>query len=233
MTFKIIVALDYHSAAEADQFIKSLDPSLWRLKVGITLFTQAGPSWIDKLHQRGFEVFLDLKFHDIPAQVMGACYQAAKLDVWMLNVHALGGERMMLAAKEGVDKANQPQHHRSLLIAVTILTSMDQVQLDQIGFKHSLTDQVTHLAKLASKCQLDGVVCSAMEANLLKTHVSQNLLCVTPGIRLPDDNVDDQSRVVTPWQALKAGSDHLVMGRSITRSTDPNHVMQIIQQKLI
>jgi orotidine-5'-phosphate decarboxylase len=229
---KIIVALDYSCIEQAEKLIAKLDPNLWRLKVGITLFTQAGPKWLDSLHVKGFEVFLDLKFHDIPNQVKGACYQAASLGVWMLNVHALGGSDMMLAAKEGIDMVNQSSARRSKLIAVTILTSMNQDSLEQIGINKNINLQVENLANQAYECGLDGVVCSAHEVLMIKEKISNKFLCVTPGIRMPKDELHDQSRVLSPWDAIKAGSDFLVMGRSITQSENPNFILEKIQENI-
>ena len=229
---KIIVALDFDTLTQAKECVKNLNPELWRLKIGITLFTQCGPQWLKSLQQQGFEIFLDLKYHDIPFQVEGACYQAAKLGVWMLNVHAGGGHKMLEAARRGVDRAKQETNTQSLLIAVTVLTSMQQDDLAEVGVRHPLPEQVLQLAQLTYQAGLDGIVCSAQEASLIKQHTAPNFLCVTPGIRLPQDSNNDQKRVLTPWDALAQGSDHLVMGRSITQAGSPNTIRDTILAQL-
>ena len=213
----LIVALDFSSGAEALNLAERLDPQQCRVKVGKELFTSAGPALVESLQARGFEVFLDLKFHDIPATVAGACRAAAGLGVWMLNVHASGGRAMLEAARNAIDAV---PGKRPLLIAVTVLTSLDAAALQEIGCTVEPTAQVDRLATLAAESGLDGVVCSAQEAAYLRTR-QPSLLRVTPGIRPAGTAVDDQRRVLTPAQALAAGADYLVVGRPITAAPDP------------
>lgn len=225
---KVIVALDYTDAASALKLVNHLDPSLCKLKVGKELFTAAGPHLIEKLIAKDFKVFLDLKFHDIPNTVAKACEAASNLGVWMLNVHAQGGSEMMHAALEGVSKAS----HYPYLIAVTVLTSMNQSNLNEVGVESSVENQVLKLAKLAQQAGLHGVVCSALEAPLLKQHSPDNFLLVTPGIRPTNSNLDDQSRVLTPTQAIEMGASYLVIGRPITQAAKPIAVLLDINQEI-
>jgi orotidine-5'-phosphate decarboxylase len=225
---KIIVALDYPDAAPALALAARLDSALCRLKVGKELFTAAGPQLLAQFMQRGFEIFLDLKFHDIPNTVAQACKAAAAEGVWMVNVHALGGRKMMEAAREAVAQAARPPK----LIAVTVLTSMAQHDLAEIGITASPADQVLRLARLAQDCGLDGVVCSAQEAALLRRECGAAFCLVTPGIRPADAAADDQSRIMTPRAALDAGSHYLVIGRPITRAADPLRALQDISQQI-
>jgi len=225
---KIIVALDYADAASALHLVNQLDPSLCKLKVGKELFTAAGPQLVEKLVAKNFQVFLDLKFHDIPNTVAKACEAASNLGVWMLNVHASGGSAMMQAALDGVNTSQ----HQPYLIAVTVLTSMSQENMDQIGIKASIEDQVLKLAKLTQKSGLHGVVCSALEALLLKQHLPQDFLLVTPGIRPASANKDDQTRILTPSQALSAGASYLVIGRPITQATSPTEALIAINEEI-
>jgi orotidine-5'-phosphate decarboxylase len=215
---KIVVALDFDELIKANNFIDKIDPQLCRLKVGKEMFTHFGPDFVKHLVAKKFDVFLDLKFHDIPNTVAKACQAAADLGVWMVNVHASGGPKMMEFAKAGLEKfgANQP-----ILIAVTVLTSMDQQQLNAIGVDASLEQQVLKLAKLTYDAGLDGVVCSAQESSMLKSTIGPDFKLVTPGIRPEGSVVGDQVRVMTPKQAMQAGSDYLVIGRPITQSADP------------
>ncbi len=214
---KIIVALDYADAASALNLVRQLDPSLCRLKVGKELFTAAGPQLVEQLVKADFAVFLDLKFHDIPNTVAKACQAAGNLGVWMLNVHASGGLEMMQAAQAAVSaSANQP-----LLIAVTVLTSMNQANLSQVGINTDLASHVLNLAKLSQQAGLNGVVCSAQEAPVLRHELGNNFCLVTPGIRPAGASLDDQSRIVTPAQALRNGAHYLVIGRPITQAADP------------
>lgn len=214
---KIIVALDYANANEAMPLVKQLDPTLCKLKVGKELFTASGPAFVESLVALGFPVFLDLKFHDIPNTVSKACQAAANLGVWMLNVHASGGLAMMQAAREGVEKS----HAKPLLIAVTVLTSMDEATLHQLGIQGSLQNHVLRLASLTQEAGLAGVVCSAQEASMLRSHLGQDFCLVTPGIRPANVNANDQSRVVTPSDAIHLGSSYLVIGRPITQAANP------------
>ena len=225
---KIIVALDYPDAQSAMQLVEQLVPDLCRLKVGKELFTWAGPQLVEALSARGFDVFLDLKFHDIPNTVASACQAAAELGVWMLNVHALGGERMLQAAKEGVSRAG----YSPLLIAVTILTSMDETDLASVGLSGSPQDNVLRLARLAQQSGLDGVVCSSRETLLLREQFDAGFRLITPGIRPAGSQADDQRRVMTPVDAINNGSDYLVIGRPVTRADNPVGVLRTINSEL-
>lgn len=221
---KIIVALDYADAANALKLVEQLDPALCRLKVGKELFTAAGPEFVETLTRSNFGVFLDLKFHDIPNTVAKACTAASNLGIWMLNVHASGGAEMMQAAKQAVDtSAGKP-----LLIAVTVLTSMNQQGLNQIGIQTDLATHVLNLAKLTQQAGLDGVVCSALEAKMLRAQLGTGFCLVTPGIRPANASKDDQSRIVTPADALALGSNYLVIGRPITQAPDPLKALEAI-----
>lgn len=221
---KIIVALDYADAASALKLVKQLDPTLCRLKVGKELFTAVGPQFIETLTRANFGVFLDLKFHDIPNTVAKACTAASNLGVWMLNVHASGGLEMMQAARKAVDSTDT----KPLLIAVTVLTSMDQAGLNKIGVQSDLATHVLNLATLTQQAGLDGVVCSALEAQMLRSQLGSEFCLVTPGIRPENVNQDDQSRVVTPADALSMGASYLVVGRPITQATDPLKALEAI-----
>jgi orotidine-5'-phosphate decarboxylase len=225
---RIIVALDYPDTQSALELVDRVEPGSCRFKVGKELFTRAGPQLVEQLVARGFDVFLDLKFHDIPNTVASACHAAAELGVWMLNVHALGGERMMLAAREGIGRAA----HQPLLIAVTILTSMDEHDLAGIGLSGSPQDNVMRLAGLASRCGLDGVVCSSRETAALRASLGDDFLLVTPGIRPAGLASDDQRRVMTPLQAVHSGSSYLVIGRPVTRADDPVSVLRTLNSEL-
>ena len=225
---KIIVALDYADEASALKLVNQLEPSLCKLKVGKELFTAAGPQFVEELIAKDFKVFLDLKFHDIPNTVAKACEAASNLGVWMLNVHASGGSAMMQAALEGVNKSA----HSPYLIAVTVLTSMNQASLNEIGIENSVENQVLKLAKLTQTAGLHGVVCSAQEAQMLRNQLGETFCLVTPGIRLAASNnkvnQDDQSRVVTPADALNNGASYLVIGRPITQAVNPIVALQAI-----
>ena len=221
---KIIVALDYPQATPAIELANRLEPALCRLKVGKELFTAAGPQLVEVLQRKGFEVFLDLKFHDIPNTTAQACKAAAGLGVWMVNVHALGGRKMMETASEAL--ANQV--HRPKLIAVTILTSMAQEDLEGVGIQASPAQMVARLAQLAQDSGLDGVVCSAQEATMLRRQSSSDFCLVTPGIRPANAAANDQSRIMTPRSALEAGASYLVIGRPITQAPDPLAALQDI-----
>ncbi|MGC2457676.1 MAG: orotidine-5'-phosphate decarboxylase [Gallionellaceae bacterium] len=225
---KIIVALDYPQAAPALELVARLEPGLCRLKVGKELFTATGPQLLEQFMRRGFEVFLDLKFHDIPNTTAQACKAAAALGVWMVNVHALGGRRMMEAAREAVAQAPRPPK----LIAVTVLTSMAQEDLMELGIDAKPADLVLRLATLARGSGLDGVVCSAQEATLLRRHCGDEFCLVTPGIRPADTAANDQSRIMTPRAALQAGSSYLVIGRPITLAADPLLALQKISEQI-
>jgi orotidine-5'-phosphate decarboxylase len=225
---RIIVALDVPDADAALTLAGRLDPKLCRVKVGKELFVAAGPAVVARLQERGFEVFLDLKFHDIPNTVAGACRSAARIGVWMLNVHASGGEAMMRAAREAVSGVVRPP----LLIGVTILTSIDDSALSAIGFSGSAMDNVERLARLARASGLDGVVCSAQEAPLIRKAAGEDFILVTPGIRLQDDSKDDQARIVTPMEAVRLGANYVVIGRPITQAADPAATLASIRESL-
>ena len=228
MSSRLIIALDFATAEQALTFVKDLQPSQCKLKVGFELFVAAGPEFVRHLVQRGFAVFLDLKFHDIPNTVASACKAAAQLGVWMLNVHASGGVTMMQAAKASLaDLPNPPK-----LIAVTVLTSMDKAQLASTGIQLEPLEQVQYLAKLAQDSGLDGVVCSAQEAALLRAQLGDEFLLVTPGIRPEGSDKGDQSRVMTPRQAKQAGVSYVVVGRPITQAAEPQAVIAQINADL-
>lgn len=224
----VVVALDFHDAQHALDFAARLDPAECRVKVGKELFTASGRSLVESLALRGFQVFLDLKFHDIPNTVAQACKMATDAGVWMVNVHASGGRRMMTAAREALAGYSQ----RPLLIGVTVLTSMDASDLADIGIEVSPEEHVLRLATLAAESGLDGVVCSAQEASVLKARLGHGFKLVTPGIRLTDSAVDDQRRVMTPTAALAAGADYLVIGRPITRADQPLEVLRKINHDI-
>jgi orotidine-5'-phosphate decarboxylase len=225
---KIIIALDYPSAAPVLGLAERLQPSLCRLKVGKELFTATGPALLDELMKRGFEIFLDLKFHDIPNTTAQACKAAASLGVWMVNVHALGGRKMLEAAREAIVNSTQ----RPKLIAVTVLTSMAQQDLADIGIDATPAEMVLRLATLARDSGLDGVVCSAQEAALLRKQCGAEFCLVTPGIRPAQASLDDQSRVMTPQAALQAGASYLVIGRPITQAADPLQALLDINKEI-
>ena len=224
----IIVVLDYPDAKSALELAARLDPAECRVKVGKELHTAAGPNVIDALMQRGFDVFLDLKFHDIPNTVASACRVAAAQGVWMMNVHASGGRRMMLAAREAVDFAGV----KPLLIGVTVLTSLSDAEMSEVGFNGTAAENVMRLAMLSKECELDSVVCSAEEATGLKAALGAQFQLVTPGIRLAGDAKGDQQRVVTPVDAVMLGADYLVIGRSITHAADPIATLHFINRQL-
>ena len=224
----VIVALDNNNMHAALALADNLDPTLCRLKVGKELFTRSGPAIIEALHQRQFEVFLDLKFHDIPNTTAQAVLAAADMGVWMVNVHASAGFEAMSLAKQRLLEGR----FETLLIAVTVLTSMDNQALMQTGVTDGLERQVSRLAQLSQQAGLDGVVCSAQEAKMLKSLCGADFKLITPGIRLPEDNADDQQRICTPKQALQDGADYLVIGRSITQAADPVAKLQQIMQSL-
>ncbi len=224
MSSSIIVALDYANANAALALADQLDPALCRVKVGKELFTREGPVIVKALQSRGFELFLDLKFHDIPNTVASAVHAAADLGVWMVNVHASGGSRMMTAARERLEKNN----YSTLLIAVTVLTSSERSDLAEIGLDIEPMVQVQRLAQLTKDCGLHGVVCSAQEATVLRQLHQQPFALVTPGIRPAGSTSDDQRRIMTPKQALDVGVDYMVIGRPITQSESPILALQSI-----
>jgi len=228
MSSRLIIALDFPTAEQALAFVKPLDPQHCKLKVGFELFVAAGRDFVRTLVQQGFAVFLDLKFHDIPNTVASACKAAAQLGVWMINVHASGGAKMMQAAQQALQGFENPPK----LIAVTVLTSMDKAQLSGTGVNADPDQQVLHLARLAADSGLDGVVCSAQEAGLLRKALGDDFLLVTPGIRPEGSDQGDQSRVMTPAQARDAGVSYVVVGRPITQAADPLAVIAQINAAL-
>ena len=220
----IIVALDAKSQYDALTIVDQLDPSLCRVKVGKELFTHEGPSIVKNLQDKGFDVFLDLKFHDIPNTTAQAVCAAADLGVWMVNVHASGGRKMMETCVERLKAGN----YQTQLIAVIVLTSMGREDLGDIGLDIEPVEQVKRLAKLTQESGLDGVVCSAQEAKILRDLLGQQFALVTPGIRPEGSNADDQKRIVTPKQAMLDGSTHLVIGRPITKAEKPTEMLKSI-----
>ena len=225
---RVIVALDFPDAGTTRVFVQRVTPALCRLKVGMELFTSAGPELVSHLVSQGFDVFLDLKYHDIPTTVARACMQAASLGIWMVNVHTLGGKQMLMAAREAIDRSS----HQPLLVGVTLLTSHGNDDLTEIGLERGTERQVERLAGLARDAQLDGVVCSPREASLLRRKFGKDFLIVTPGVRQSADARDDQSRTLTPAEAMKEGADYLVIGRPVTRAPDPKAVLDAINRDI-
>lgn len=225
---KIIIALDVSNTEEALKLAQQFDPGLCRLKVGLELYTAEGFLVVEKLHKLGFEIFLDLKFHDIPNTVARACAVVADMGVWMINVHALGGKAMMAAAREAISGSS----HQPVLTAVTILTSSNQEDLTRAGISLSLPDCVTRLSDNAKQAGCDGVVCSALEAKLLREKMGPEFMLVTPGIRPAGSDQNDQSRIVTPAEAIKFGADHLVIGRPITAAENPGQALVDIHNSI-
>ena len=227
-TSPVIVALDFPNEKTALALVSQLEPSLCRLKVGKELFTRLGPAFVEKLVGKGFDVFLDLKFHDIPNTVAAACDAAADLGVWMMNLHASGGRKMMEATMDRLStKAHTPR-----LIAVTILTSLGEEDLQEIGFAGTPGENVLRLASLAESSGLDGVVCSPLEAAAIREQAAEDFLLVTPGVRPATASLDDQKRVMTPADAMAAGSSYLVIGRPVTAAEDPLQALQEINTSL-
>ena len=226
---KVLIALDYDDQQTALNFVKQLSPDSCRLKVGKEMFTYFGPAFVKELIDLGFDVFLDLKFHDIPNTVAKAVTAAAKMGVWMVNVHASGGVEMMTKAKQALEQFGDKA---PLLIAVTVLTSMDAAELTRLGVDKTPEQQVIYLAKLAKESGLDGVVCSAQEAKQLKSLLGNDFKLVTPGIRPAGSDAGDQKRIMTPKQAIDDGSDYLVVGRPITQAADPVAVLKEINDSL-
>lgn len=225
---RVIIALDFSDEKSVYRLVDRLQPQQCRLKIGKELFTRLGPGVVEKLAARGFDIFLDMKYHDIPNTVAGACIAASNIGVWMINVHALGGRRMMAAAREALDNMQKPP----LLIAVTVLTSMEEKDLKEVGIAATPAAAAENLAGLAREEGLDGVVCSAQEAQAMRARFGSEFLLVTPGIRLAGDVSADQRRIMTPVNAVKAGADYLVIGRSITHSDDPLGKLQAINSEI-
>ncbi|MBW4967666.1 orotidine-5'-phosphate decarboxylase [Pseudoalteromonas sp. CR1] len=226
---KVLIALDYDDQETALAFVKQLSPDTCRLKVGKEMFTYFGPEFVKELIELGFDVFLDLKFHDIPNTVAKAVTAAAKMGVWMVNVHASGGFEMMTKAKVALEPFGDKA---PILIAVTVLTSMDESELKRLGINKSPQEQVIYLAKLAKEAGLDGVVCSAQEASVLKAELGEYFKLVTPGIRPEGSDAGDQKRIMTPKKAIEAGSDYLVVGRPITNASNPVKVLQDVNESI-
>ncbi|MBN6059650.1 orotidine-5'-phosphate decarboxylase [Aggregatibacter actinomycetemcomitans] len=229
MTNKVIIALDYEREAEALALVDQLDPNSCRLKVGKEMFTTLGTNFVKQLHKRHFDVFLDLKFHDIPNTVARAVRSAADLGVWMVDLHASGGLRMMEEAKKILEPYSKDA---PLLIGVTVLTSMEDLDLLQIGINASPMEQVIRLAHLTQRAGLDGVVCSPQEVEILRRNCGENFLLVTPGIRPIGTDLGDQRRVMTPAAAIRSGSDYLVIGRPITQAENPAEVLNAINASI-
>ena len=225
---RIVVALDFKDADSTLDMLAKLDPELCRVKIGKELFTRAGPQLVRQVVDAGYDVFLDLKFHDIPNTVAGAVSAAADLGVWMVNVHASGGKAMLRAARRALDKHAQPP----LLIGVTVLTSMEEDDLLQVGIQDRTETHVMRLARLCADSGLDGVVCSARETQQLRANMPSDFVLVTPGIRPAGDSAGDQKRIETPTAALTKGSDYLVIGRPVTQAADPRAKLQSIMQEI-
>ncbi|MBO1927980.1 orotidine-5'-phosphate decarboxylase [Thiomicrorhabdus sp. 6S2-11] len=225
---KVLIALDFATANGALSFVDQLNPNECRLKVGKELFAVAGPDFVKALIAKGFDVFLDLKYHDIPNTVAKAVQAAARMGVWMVNVHASGGSKMMKAAKEALAEFEKPP----LLIAVTVLTSMQQEDLAELGLDIEPKEQVLRLAKLTKASGLDGVVCSAQEVTMLREEIGDDFCLVTPGIRPAGSDVNDQKRIMTPPDAMQAGSSYLVIGRPITKAENPVAALAAINDSL-
>lgn len=234
MNSKIIVALDYSTGDAALDLARKLQPQLCKLKVGKELFTAAGPTIVSELVDMGFDVFLDLKFHDIPNTVAKACQVASKLGVWMINIHASGGRDMMIAAREAVDQQFESSDDRKpLLIAVTVLTSISGIDLRDIGIDAEPEVQVIRLARLAQQCGIDGVVCSPLEITALRKNTELRFKLVTPGVRPVGADQNDQKRTMTPTDAIQAGADYLVVGRPISEAKDALQALLQINSSII
>ena len=228
MSSKLIIALDFKNRELALHFVKQLSPADCKLKVGSELFVAAGPDFVRQVVDLGFDVFLDLKFHDIPNTVASACKSASELGVWMMNVHASGSDKMMQAAKQALDESNS----KAKLIAVTVLTSMDQAQLNTVNIQETPESQVKYLAKLTKNAGLDGVVCSAQEAEMLRRELGNDFLLVTPGIRPVGSDAGDQHRVMTPIEANSVGVSYIVVGRPITQAKNPLELIAQINAEM-
>lgn len=224
---RVIVALDFSDETQAMKLVDQINPALCRLKIGKEMFTRSGPELVKRLVNRGYDVFLDLKYHDIPNTVANACKAAADLGVWMINVHALGGPAMLAAARSALSSPESP-----ILIAVTILTSSSHEDLLAVGIDRTPAEMVQRLASIAKGEGINGVVCSARESHSLRSSLGSEFLLVTPGIRLSADNADDQKRVVSPADAIRQGSDYLVIGRPITQAKDPVQKLLTINSEI-
>jgi orotidine-5'-phosphate decarboxylase len=225
---RIIIALDFATEKEVLSLTEKLDPQRCRVKVGKELFTRCGPKLVENLVKQKFDVFLDLKYHDIPNTVARACVAAADLGIWMLNVHALGGRKMMEAARKALDNIDSAP----LLIAVTVLTSLEDMDLNELGISSNTSDMVIRLANLAFQTRMDGVVCSPLEAKLLREKFGANFCLVTPGVRPKMAAAGGQKRVTSPADAIQNGSNYLVIGRPITGADDPVKALMLIEADL-
>jgi len=230
---RVIVALDYPDEASALALAEQLNPLSCAVKVGNELFVAAGPFVVSALIERGFDVFLDLKFHDIPNTAAQACKAATRLGAWMMNVHASGGRAMLEAARAAVDQAaKEAGCERPLLSAVTVLTSLDDAALEDVGVAASATEHTLRLARLTQACGLDGIVCSANDTATLRRELGDDFVLVTPGIRPAGTAADDQARIATPEAAIRNGADYLVIGRPITQAKDPPTALAAIERSL-
>jgi orotidine-5'-phosphate decarboxylase len=225
---RVIVALDFPRVDAALDLLGLIEPAQCRVKIGKEMFTRAGPGFVEQVAARGFDIFLDLKYHDIPNTVAAACAAAADLGVWMVNVHASGGRKMMAAAADRIASLTQ----RPLLIAVTVLTSLGQDDIAEIGYPGSPTDNVLRLAALAEDSGLDGVVCSPLEVAPLRAERTAGFRLVTPGVRPEGASLDDQKRIMTPGDAIRAGASYLVVGRPITAASDPQASLAAINSEI-
>ena len=224
---KIIVALDYSNKNDAISLANKLHPNLCNLKVGLQLFVSCGPEVIQDLHKLGYKIFLDLKFHDITNTVVKSCLAAAELGVWMVNIHSSGGGKMMLQTMKEMKQNN----HSTLVLGVTMLTSIDENEMKEIGYKNSMEQQVLQMAEMSYRSNLNGIVCSAQESKLIKLRFPNNFLCVCPGIRSTDDCKNDQKRIMTPKMAFENGADYIVVGRPISQSDDPLEALKRIKKE--
>ena len=224
---KVIVALDCNNENDALEIANLLDPKLCNLKIGLELFISCGPSIVKKIHNLNYKIFLDLKLHDISNTVLKSINTIGKLGIWMTNIHSSGGKKMMLDAQEELRKVQKD----CLLLGVTILTSLNDKDLKEIGFQNNVNNQVLRMASLCHQSKLNGIVCSAYEAKVIKENFPSEFICVCPGIRALDDYIDDQSRVMTPMLAAQNGADYIVVGRPITRSRDPKNTLAIFKKE--
>lgn len=229
MTSPIIVALDYHDIYQVLKFSDMVSPQQCRLKIGTEIFTYAGPSIIRSLHERGFDIFLDLKFHDIPHTITKTVTVAAELGVWMIDLHVSNGKRVMQSARHALVPFGTSA---PLLIGITVLTSMCDKDLHDLGISDNVLVHTLRLAQLAKQCKLNGIVCSALEARQIRIHCGPKFIIITPGIRPLNSKIDDQMRVMTPIQAQKTGIDYMVIGRPITQANDPALALASILSEL-
>lgn len=225
---QVIVALDFDSFEEASTVVKSLNPEVFRLKIGKQLYADEGPKILDKFNKQGFDIFLDLKLHDIPNTVYRALKILLNEDIWMTNIHLLGGDEMIQAAKEAKKQTNS----NAILIGVTVLTSLDEKNIRNLGFNIKTSELVRILSMIAKQNKIDGVVCSALEVPEIKENLGKDFITVTPGIRIQHEN-NDQSRVATIEEARKNGSDYIVLGREITSSKNISKMVKKVESYII